>query len=265
MELLQVDMELCVRCGVCTHVCPKVIISQGDDGAPAECANAAAMCIRCNQCVAICPTGALGTIHAVPAEGMTVTHAKVDHDEVMQLFGMRRSVRSYLPEPIAPDEMDRLLEVANMAPSASNIRPVEWVVIEGRENLDRVIELCIGRMRLDERYADYVSAYENDGNDVVLRGCTSLAVAHARNDLVWGGVDCAIAATHLELAASMRGYGACWGGIVMSCAAASEELRDALHLPEGHAARAVLMLGRPALKYARTAPREPAKVAFVRP
>lgn len=264
MELLRVNTERCARCGLCAQVCPLVIIQQDADGLPMEREGTASRCIKCGHCVAVCPTGAMATIHMGPDQGVPLNRLEVlDAERAMKLFGMRRSVRRYLPEPIPEAELDRLLDIANMAPSASNIRPVQWTVVEGAERLHRIASACADAMRGgNDFYARFVKAFDK-GHDAILRGCTSLVTAHASEEFAWGQVDCVIAATHLELAASMCGYGACWAGLIMRMAATSEEIREALGLPEGHTAHAIMMLGRPALRYARTAFRAPASVRRV--
>lgn len=42
---------------------------------------------------------------------------------------MRRSVRSFLPDPVMPDVLDRCLDAARKAPSSSNLQPWEFVII----------------------------------------------------------------------------------------------------------------------------------------
>jgi nitroreductase/Pyruvate/2-oxoacid:ferredoxin oxidoreductase delta subunit len=262
VELLRIDAERCARCGLCAQVCPLVIITQDEEGLPAERENTASRCINCGHCVAVCPTGALGTVHSSP-EDCTPLSPKdlLDTDAAFRLFGMRRSVRRYLPEPIPQAELDRILETAHMAPSASNLRPVRWTVVEGAERLHRIAAACVETMRGsgNDFYAGFVRAFDK-GHDVILRGCTTLVTAHSGPEFPWGQVDCVIAAAHLELAASVCGYGACWAGFVMRAAQNSDEVRVALGLPEGHAAHACMMLGRPALRYARIPLRGPVPV-----
>lgn len=241
-----------------------VIITQDEEGLPMEREGTASRCINCGHCIAVCPTGAMGTIHSSPEDCMPLDrNDALDPDQALKLFGMRRSVRRYLPEPIAPDALERILEIAHMAPSASNMRPVRWIVLEGAERLRRIAAACVDALRnADKRYEGFIRAYEK-GHDVILRGCTTLVTAHAEPGLVWGERDCLIAATHLELAASVCGFGACWAGFVMRAAESSAEVRELLGLSEGHAAHAVMMLGRPAFRYARIPSRGPVPVRYV--
>ncbi|MDR0382952.1 MAG: nitroreductase family protein [Spirochaetaceae bacterium] len=46
----------------------------------------------------------------------------------------RRSVRSFLPKPVEPEKIDRVLRAAFEAPSANNRRPWEFIVITSEED-----------------------------------------------------------------------------------------------------------------------------------
>ena len=56
MDLLTVNQDKCLRCGICVECCPSCILSMGENGP--EC-NFDRGCMSCGQCVAICPVGAL--------------------------------------------------------------------------------------------------------------------------------------------------------------------------------------------------------------
>jgi nitroreductase len=51
--------------------------------------------------------------------------------ELTEAIRRRRMVRSFAPDPVDPDLVDRLLEDALRGPSAGNTRGVAWVVLEG--------------------------------------------------------------------------------------------------------------------------------------
>ncbi|MDR3302915.1 MAG: nitroreductase family protein [Treponema sp.] len=50
----------------------------------------------------------------------------------------RRSVRTFLPKPVEPDTIERLLRAAFEAPSAHNRRPWEFIVITDAADLNAV-------------------------------------------------------------------------------------------------------------------------------
>lgn len=61
MDLLKVDTEKCVKCGLCVQACPSCILSMGEDGPKCDFDRG---CMSCGHCVAICPMGALDNKYA---------------------------------------------------------------------------------------------------------------------------------------------------------------------------------------------------------
>lgn len=58
MDLIQVDLEKCTKCGIRSKVCPTGTIGMNEHGLKAVSEN----CITCGHCVAICPSGALDNV-----------------------------------------------------------------------------------------------------------------------------------------------------------------------------------------------------------
>jgi nitroreductase len=53
----------------------------------------------------------------------------------------RRSVRSFLPKPVEPEKIEKILRAGFEAPSAHNRRLWEFLVITAREDLDAIADL----------------------------------------------------------------------------------------------------------------------------
>lgn len=64
MDLLKVDYDKCIKCGICVEACPSCILSMGEQGP--EC-NFDRGCMSYGHCVAICPTAAMDNKY-VPLE-----------------------------------------------------------------------------------------------------------------------------------------------------------------------------------------------------
>jgi len=47
----------------------------------------------------------------------------------------RRNVRQFTPQPIPPDDLDRILEAARRTPSSKNSQPWDFVVVTDRDKL----------------------------------------------------------------------------------------------------------------------------------
>lgn len=58
--------------------------------------------------------------------------------KILDLIKTRQSVRKYLDKPVEKEKIERCLEAARLAPSASNSQPWEFVVVQNPELRDKV-------------------------------------------------------------------------------------------------------------------------------
>lgn len=61
--------------------------------------------------------------------------------EVATAINERRSIRKYTPEPLTREEIEKILTAGMMAPSSSNLQPWYFVVIESKENMERLKDI----------------------------------------------------------------------------------------------------------------------------
>lgn len=89
----------------------------------------------------------------------------------------RRSCRSFLPEPVEPEKIDRILDAARWAPSPANSQPWEFTVITSRAVIDELYELSEDAKKtghIELRGFSYVrplpaAIEEGDGEDEALK------------------------------------------------------------------------------------------------
>ena len=89
-----------------------------------------------------------------------------------------------------------------------------------------------------------------------------LIIAYADESIGMSPANCVIALTHLELAASSLGLGACWAGYFMAAAGVYEPLQRELALPDGHKTFGALMVGYPTYTYHRIPLRHDQKIQW---
>ena len=139
----------------------------------------------------------------------------------------RRSIRSFKPDELSRDLMEKVLEGARVAPSAANRQPWHFFVITDPARRESLKE-----------------AYGKDWcwrAPAVVVACARPGEAWKRGDGVnYSYVDVAIAFDHLTLAAHAEGLGTCWIG-----AFKPEVLRGLLELPEELEPVAITPLGYP--------------------
>ena len=116
------------------------------------------------------------------------------------LIRARRSIRKYQPGAVIPREaIEKLLEAAMMAPSAVNSRPWEFVVVESRPILDKLMAAH-----------PYCQMLKTASLAIVVCGRPDLQAN--LGGLEYWPQDCGAAIENLLLQAVELGYGSCWCG-----------------------------------------------------
>ena len=64
--------------------------------------------------------------------------------ETWDAIRARRNVRAFTDEPIAPEQLDRILEAARRTPSSRNWQPWDFVVVTDRDQLRRLATVWVG-------------------------------------------------------------------------------------------------------------------------
>jgi nitroreductase/NAD-dependent dihydropyrimidine dehydrogenase PreA subunit len=261
-SLFTIEKSKCQRDHLCVHICPFGIVGTDPDGYPLVNAGMEPLCINCGHCMSVCPHGAF-SLAAMPRETCEriVEPLPVPATQAIQLLKTRRSIRRYKPMAVPRPVLAEVMDIARWAPTAKNVQPVHYLVIESPLEVKRLAGMTIDWMRQTNLMTSLVAAWDK-GTDRVLRGAPHLVIAHAPVQGFCPQVDCTIGLTYVELAANARGLGACWAGLFMMGIEGSKPLLDALRLPAGHKAYGALMLGYPRARYHLVPQRNQAQVTW---
>ena len=261
MNTLELDQDRCIRCGRCVGVCPQRILGRHPDGGIGVSRSGMVRCIKCGHCVAVCPKAALTLNHEPPTALTPVQEAPLSELQRDMLFKSRRSIRDYREEAVSHDLLRKALEEARYAPTASNMEQVEWLLVEGRDRLhDMASRVAAWMGTLTGPYRHVAVAFRA-GHDPIMRGAPAIIFAHGSANLPSNTIDCAAAASYLELALHSYGVGSCWSGFVLAAAGSGVDL--GIPVPEGRKLCAGLMIGYPTVRYARIPPRKPVRLTVV--
>ncbi len=127
----------------------------------------------------------------------------------LDIVRKRRSVRSYRPDPVPREAIDRCIEAARLAPSACNSQPWHFVVVDTPEMKDKFVEAVYSGLHSMNAFARNAPVHI-----AVVR---EKAKPAARFGGFFRGVDFAlidvgIACEHLVLQAAEEGLGSCMLG-----------------------------------------------------
>jgi nitroreductase len=141
----------------------------------------------------------------------------------IDLILQRRSIRKYSNEPVPEEVKAKILEAGRQAPSAVNVQPWHFVVVDDPAVNERLAST--GRFR----------PFVRDCAFVVVGVYKSLNPVAKR----WGRVDTVIALQSMVLAAQVQEVGSCWIGDL------SGDLKGLLGIPKRAEIVALVSFGIP--------------------
>jgi nitroreductase len=156
--------------------------------------------------------------------------------DVAQAIRERTSCRTYRPDPVCDEHLERILEAVRLAPSACNRQPWRLAVVCDPAARRRIVEKGF--------LPGLGMGWALDAPVLIVLGLAPslvthrLAVLFSRVEYPW--IDIGIAGEHLVLAATELGLGTCWIGWIRPRA-----LRRIVGWPSSIRPAAVITVGHP--------------------
>jgi len=152
----------------------------------------------------------------------------------MSLYALilsRRSIRQFNPEPVPRDILEKLVDAARLAPSAANLQPLEFIVVDDVE-LRKQIFPCL-------KWAAYIAP---EGNPKPGHEPVAYIVVLVNLQVRDRGYerDVGAAVENMILAAWEEGIGSCW---ILSVE--RNKVREMLKIAMNYKIDSVLALGYP--------------------
>lgn len=147
--------------------------------------------------------------------------------EFEKLIKERYSVRSFLPEHLKKEDVEKILSAGHLAPTGCNFQPQRILVLNTNESAEK-LKGCT-KCHFNAPTAMLVCCNMNESWTRKYDGAMSAPV------------DAAIVTTHMMLAAHNIGVGSCW---VMHFDPAA--MRENFNIPENCEPIALLVMGYPA-------------------
>lgn len=149
-------------------------------------------------------------------------------NKFLDFLKKRRTVRRYREEKIEEEKIEQILRAGLLSPSSKNKRPVNFIVVEDKETLNKLKES------------------KNKGIEGLNTApCAIVVIADSQLSDVWIE-DSSIAATMIQLAASELGLGSCWIQIRKrknSNGDSEEAIKNILKIPGKYSVLSIITLG----------------------
>ena len=239
MTNIHINHETCIRCKKCVRICPSALFTLNAEKQIEVCADS---CIACGHCVAVCPTNSISHSEFPEDKVHSFDRNQLPNaDQVELLIKSRRSNRAFSKERIPEELLQRIVEAAHRAPTATNAQEVKMVMVTNPEVLTAISRLTIGTFMSIVNIVDnplvkwilkpmmpsgyrYIPVFRqlNDefekGNDGILRGATAAIFFYTEKKARFGCQDCNLAYQNASLMAEAEGVAHFYTGFVCSAA-----------------------------------------------
>lgn len=267
MELLTVDKDKCLRCGICVESCPACILELGPDGPNCDVHG----CMGCGHCVAVCPAGALDNKYSPLADMRPVTKPVLDPETAFEFLRSRRSIRCFKPQAPTEEDLTRLLEVCRYAPTATNSQCMYYIVLRDPEQIKAAADAVADWMEIEiengssnkRYYKSVLRQYKDRGVDIIARNAPCLVFAVTKRLNPAGESSANQCFAYANLFAPTIGLGSTIAGFIGECGMMGyEPLRELIGCGPKMKIVGCLMVGYPKYKYKRMPERQHLKVEF---
>jgi nitroreductase len=146
--------------------------------------------------------------------------------DVLELLKNRRSIRKYSETPVEQEKIEKCLEAARWAPSASNKQPWEFIIVKQKATREELANL--------HPYAKFVSE-----SPLIFIPLTN-PVIHPK----YHQSDTALATLRFMLMAYSLDLGTCWAGVIGTTFELN--IKKLLNIPEHLNVLALVAVGYPA-------------------
>lgn len=146
---------------------------------------------------------------------------------VSEAIAKRRSVRSYKDRALEPEQIEKLLEAARLAPSARNEQPWRIVVVTNPKTRRELQHACMEQAQLANA-------------DVILCGCIGAPRSGEKDVYETQVIDLTIAFSFVMLQAVEMELGSCWIGDFNP-----KKVKTLLRIPDSQTVVGLLTIGFP--------------------
>ena len=148
-------------------------------------------------------------------------------DKLYDYLIARRSIRRFKQKKVSRDLLDKMINAARLAPSAANLQPLEFIVVDDKKACENIFEAL--------SWAAYLKDWSPSIDESPMAYIIIL-VKDKKNP--WILRDVSFAAANIVTTAEAEGLGSC-----ILCKINKEKIRETLKIPEETMIDSVVALG----------------------
>lgn len=255
MNTIMINKEKCIGCSLCVKDCPGTYLYLKDNKAHTNKTG----CIECGHCYAVCPQNAIVMKGYDCKNEAVVPMTELDSDTLLAAMKSRRSIRHFTSQPVEKEKLKKILEAGRYAPTGANAQDVTYTILGSKQA--QAEEICVDLFRkgkdIGSAFVSFLKKTEIT-DDFFFKGAPLVIVVSSKNK-----VNASLASAYMEIMAEGLGLGVLYSGFFAVCAKFSGKLRKLIGLPKGEEAVSCLIIGYPAVKYQRIAPRRRLKAKIL--
>lgn len=127
--------------------------------------------------------------------------------DVFETIKARRSVRSYKDESLEKVHVQKILQAAKHAPSARNMQPLKFVVVQNKETIKKLSKVVV-----EEASRRYPSLALRQLEDPIFYSAPTIIFILGDKNYEWIELDAALAAENMMLHARSQDIASCFVG-----------------------------------------------------
>lgn len=270
-----------ISCSKCVDICLARVFDKNDEiivKRPNRCYN-------CGHCLAICPKDAIS--HSEFSTEMPFVPETIETELMLDNFAARRSIRFFKPEKIDNGIIKKLIEAANSAPTAKNVRNIEIEVLEGEKvNLASQIVINCFKRRIKQSESKFIAFIANisiikkkkyqrlkkstrylkglvrqwsKGRDLIFYNAPLAFILHSPKS-TFSEADANLAAAQITHVAHSLGLGTCYMGYFVEMSRTDKIINEKLEITNNNRVEVALAIGYPRTKFRRVIIRDDIKV-----
>ena len=248
MNHIIINQEKCNGCGLCVKDCPgSYLYLKNKKAATHEMG-----CIECGHCYAVCPKNAVIMDGYECKNEPVVSMTEFDSGKLLAAMKSRRSIRHFKNQAVEEEKIQKILEAGRYTPTGSNKQNVTFTILGSRQK--EAEKICTDLFRtgrsLGARFLEYLKTIKIT-DDFFFKGAPLVIVVSSKSEINAG-----LASAYMEIMAESMGLGVLYSGFFVVCTKLSVKLRSLMELPKGEKVVSCLVIGYPAVKYERIAPRK---------